>query len=185
MCLGPEIAALMATIAEAGSATAAAVVPETAAAASAAGATLPAAAAYSAAVPAVGAEQAAMLAAQTGDFGLMGLGKTMEAAAGAQGLNPMAAASARAAGTLLSAAPYAGSAAGASGAADKLAMANTGMNLMNPRSQQRPMAPPQMRTGGGQQEPLPTPYGTPAGNSLGGEISEEQKRKLRAMGFKV
>lgn len=59
---------------------------------------------YGAAIPAAGTEQSDMLAAQTGDFGMYGLGKTMEAASGAEGLSPTQRNASKYAGKLLSAA---------------------------------------------------------------------------------
>jgi hypothetical protein len=130
-------------------------------------------AAYSALLPGVGAEQAAALAAQTGDFGLMGLGKTMEAAGSAQGLNPLQAMAAKGAGGLLGGGASAGSAAGA-----KALMGQMGAGLMQP--QQPPPMPQGRPAPQAPQEALPTPYG-PGGNSLG-LMSEEEKKRLRLMG---
>lgn len=110
-------------------------------------------AAYDAMVPAVGAEQAGMLAAQTGDFGAYGLGKTMEAAnyATQSGL-------AQSMGGLLSG----GGAAGTNKQLQNL-MVNQGMGLMNPQQEQAP--PPNPPRPPQKIEPLPDPYGT---NSLSG-----------------
>jgi hypothetical protein len=121
-----------------------------------------------------GAEQAAMLAAQTGEFGAFGLGKTMEAAAyaGGNGSGLM-----NAAGGLL--------AGGGGKGTSNLLMQNMGMNLMNPQQPQQPqpMAPPPRPQ---QIEPLNTPYG-PNGNSMGlpPPMTEEEKRRLRMMGYRI
>jgi hypothetical protein len=180
MCTGLEPAAV-AAITEALAASATAAAPEAALAAGAAEAAPAMTAAYSSLLPGVGAEQAAALAAQTGDFGLMGLGKTMEAAGSAQGLNPLQAMASKGAGGLLGGGMSAGGAAGT-----KALMGQMGAGLMQPQ-QPPPMPqgrPPQQAP----QEPLPTPYG-PGGNSLGllgkPQMSEEEKRRLRAQGIRV
>lgn len=121
--------------------------------------------AYGAATPGVsqGSQQAAMLAQQTGDFGAFGLGKTMQAASGAQGLNPLMANFANNAGGLLSG--------GKNGAFAKRMAFNQGMNLMQP--QQPPMPPPPPPQQQPQQQ-MPMPY-----------MSEEEKERLRRMGYTI
>lgn len=133
--------------------------------------------AYQAAVPGVGSQQAGLLAQQTGDFGAYGLGKTMEAAAGADGLSAWQQALGN----------YGGKAASLAGkngpdAAKAYMKSQQISGLMNPQQpqMQQPARPMQ-----GQAEPLANPYG-PGGNSMGLlGLSEEEKKKLRAMGYKV
>lgn len=57
-----------------------------------------------------------------------------------------------------------------------------GMKMIQPQQPQAPMGHP-MGGGGGSSAPLPQPYGTTAGNSLG--FTEEQKKRLRAMGVQI
>lgn len=116
--------------------------------------------AYQAAVPNVNSQQAAMLAQQTGEFGGYGLGKTMQAASGAQGMNPMLSAFSDKMGGLLS-----------NPEAKRFAM-NQGMNMMQP--QQPQMAPPPPRYQPTQQQPPMNPY-----------MSEEEKMRLRQMGYQI
>jgi hypothetical protein len=134
--------------------------------------------AYAAVTPGVTAsgQQAAMLAAQTGDFGAKGL-----LATSAAGGNPMA-------NMVL-------------GSMGRVVCENDGglqgLKMMFPDQQNaRPAPAPPMQ---GQQGPLPSmysghpyqarpmantgPYGTEAGNSLG--FTEEQKRKLRELGYPI
>jgi hypothetical protein len=77
---------------------------------------------------------------------------------------------------------------GGGGSTSKLMAAQQGLKMMFP--QQPQYQPPPQRQFQGQQEPLPTmygrnqgPYGTAAGNSVG--FTEEQKKKLRDMGYKI
>jgi hypothetical protein len=129
--------------------------------------------AYGAAVPGVsqGSQQAAMLAAQTGEFGAHGLGKTMQAASIANELPAYQAAMANMGGGLLSG--------GKSGAATQRYAMNQAMDMMQP---QQPMqAPPQpLRY---QQEPMQNPYGQQQFDPS--QLTEEQKMKLRMMGYQV
>lgn len=106
---------------------------------------------YGAATPGVaqGGQQAAMLAAQTGDFGAYGLGKTMEAAnyAKQSGIVDMASG-------LLSG----GGAKGMSGSqkVGQQMLMGQALGAMNPQQPPQPMmAPPKQQ---GPQEPLPQPY---------------------------
>ncbi len=133
--------------------------------------------AYEAAIPAAGSEQSAMLAAQTGDFGAYGLGKTMQAASTADGLPWYEQAGAKYGGNLLSNVGKAGNQ-----YAKKYTM-DQAMGLMNPQQPQMPQRMPQ-----GQQQPYEAqaPYGggqAPVGGLLG--MSEEEKRRLRMMGYQV
>ena len=61
-----------------------------------------------------------------------------------------------------------------------------GLQMMQPHTPP-PQGMPQRAGGQQDQGPLPLPYGSPAGNSLGTDmpLSEEQKRRLRAMGYRV
>lgn len=115
--------------------------------------------AYQAAVPAMNSQQAAMLAQQTGEFGGYGLGKTMQAASGAQGMNPMLSAFSDKAGGLL----------GNSGA--KRYAFNQGMDMMQPQQPMQAPPPPQRQP---PPQPLMSPY-----------LTEEQKRKLMAQGYSI
>lgn len=136
-------------------------------------------AAYSTMVPGVGSQQAAMLAAQTGDFGAPGLGLTMQAASGAQGLNPASAYLSNLVGRGLT------GGASAASSAKKAQLALKGYQMMQPHPPPMQQARPMMG-GGGQQAPLPNPYGSPAGNSLGlSSLTEAQKQQLRAMGIQI
>lgn len=74
------------------------------------------------------------------------------------------------------------------GSGSKMMAAQQGLKMMFPEQQQYRAPPAQAFQG--QQGPLPTmyernsgPYGTSAGNSLG--FTEEQKRKLRDMGYPI
>lgn len=59
--------------------------------------------------------------------------------------------------------------------------AQMGMGMLNPQQPQQPMgAPPPQQPPA---QPLNNPYGSQAGNSMG--FTEEQKRKLRAMGYQI
>lgn len=95
---------------------------------------------YGAMVPGVpmGSEQAAMLSEQTGPFGLLGMGKTMESAATADGLSPMQQAGGKYGGGLLS---------GLGSDKTKQFALGMGATLMQP---QKPVQPPQPRGGGGE-----------------------------------
>lgn len=127
--------------------------------------------AYRAMVPGVGSQQADMLAAQTGDFGAYGLGQTMKAASGAQGLSPMQSTMGQYGGRIMS---------NLGGAKGKSLALQQGMKLAMPQQQQRPMpsAPPAPQ---GQQQPLTNPYQ----NSLMMGLSEEDKQRLRALGYRI
>ena len=125
------------------------------------------AAAYGATVPGVsqGSAQAALLAEQTGPFGAYGLGKTMQAASGAEGLSTGQGLMGKYGGNFLS------NIGGQKG--QKFAM-DQGLKMMQPEQPQ--MAPPQRyQHQEQQQQPM---YGQQ-------EIPEDLKRKLRAMGYQV
>ena len=128
--------------------------------------------AYGAAVPGVpqGSQQAAMLAAQTGEFGAQGLGKTIQAASMAEGLPWYQAAMGNMGGGLLSG--------GKSGAAAQRYAMNQGMKMMEP---QQPMQVP-ARPFQQPQEPMRNPY---AQQDPFAEMSEEEKARLRAMGYQI
>jgi hypothetical protein len=128
--------------------------------------------AYGAATPGVsqGSQQAAMLAAQTGEFGGYGLGKTMEAASIAQELPWYQSMMGNMGGGMLSG--------GKSGSAAQRYAMNQASDMMQP--QQQPMPPPQPLQH--PQEPMRNPYGAqdPLAN-----LTEEQKMQLRMMGYSV
>jgi hypothetical protein len=124
--------------------------------------------AYGAATGTAG-EQAAMLAAQTADFGAYGLGKTMGAAAYAGG--PGSSAMNAGAGLLAGG--------GGKGSGGQLAQ-KMAMNMMNPQQPQQPMPAP--RAPQAPAEPLPSPYGHNPESIDPRFLTEEQKRRLRAMG---
>ncbi len=168
MCAGPEIAALIAAATEA-----------TAAAAPEVAAGIGAAEAGTVAGTAAASPEFGMLASMSAAPGVLAPGQAM-------------------AGTLESAMINNGMGGAASGlnglfggAASKnaqgLMTAKQGIDMMQPQrppQQQGGMIPHQ------QPQPLPTPYG-PGGNSTGMQMprgmpmSEEQKRRLRAMGYPV
>lgn len=129
--------------------------------------------AYRSMVPGVGSQQADMLAAQTGPFGPYGLGQTMQAASGAQGLSPAQSLYGQYAGKLMS---------GVGSAKGKQLALQMGMKALAP---QQPRAMPQGAPAPqGQQQPLSNPYQ----NSLTmnqGNLTEQQKARLRAMGYPV
>lgn len=119
--------------------------------------------AYGAATPGVtqGSQQAAMLAQQTGEFGMPGLLKTMEAAGSAQGLPMYEQAIGKGAGLLSNMKP-----------AQQRYLMNQGMNLMQP--QQPPEQPPPPMYQPPQQQPMMMPY-----------MTEEEKMRLRQMGYQI
>jgi hypothetical protein len=135
------------------------------------------------AVPGAGSEQAGLLAKQTGDFGAYGLGKTMEAAAGANGLNPVQQMLGQYAGKSMGLLDQAGN------AAAKVQKAQQVAGLLSPQqpqaAPQQPMRPQQQ----GQPEPLPMPYSNskqqlPPGVNPA-TLTEEQRRALRMQGYQV
>lgn len=133
--------------------------------------------AYNALMPGMGSEQAGLLAQQTGEFGLEGLGKTMQAASRAQGLSPGQATGSDALGGLLSKT-------GSMSPKEAMNM-KSGMDLLMPQQQQPQSAPPPRQQSQNQEQPLTNPYG-PGGNSLGlNNMTEAEKRRLRAMGYQV
>ena len=131
------------------------------------------AAAYGAAVPGVsqGSAQAALLAEQTAPFGAYGLGKTMQAASGAEGLSTGQGLMGQYGGNLMS------NLGGPRG--QRLAM-DQGLKMMQPEPQPQ-MVPPQRYQH--QEQKLQSPYQDPYGQQQ--EIPEELKRKLRAMGYPI
>jgi hypothetical protein len=132
--------------------------------------------AYRGMVPGAGTQQADMLAAQTGDFGGYGLGQTMKAAAGAQGLSPYQQIAGQYGGNLLNSV----SGVGSSGAGRSMAL-EMGKNMLTPQRQPMPQGAP-MR-GGGSEAPLTNPYGQ---NSLTiNSMSDAEKQKLRALGYNI
>lgn len=130
------------------------------------------AAAYGATVPGVsqGSAQAAMLAEQTGQFGAYGLGKTMQAASGAEGLSTGQGLMGKYGGNFLS------NMGGPKG--QQFAM-NQGLKMMQPEQPQHMPPPPRYHHQEQQSQPM---YGQ---SPYGQEIPEELKRKLRAMGYPV
>lgn len=115
--------------------------------------------AYGAAVPGVsqGSQQAAQLAAQTGEFGAYGLGKTMQAASTAENLGLMGQTAGRVGGNLLS-----------NPVAKQYAIKQA-QGLMSPQQPQQPPPPPPPPR---QQEPMPMMY-----------LTEEEKRRLMQQGM--
>ena len=132
---------------------------------------------YGAAIPGLtaGSEQAAMLAAQTGEFGAPGLGSTMQAASGAEGLSPLESMAGKYGGNFMRNI-------GGNKFAKRFAL-NQAQGLLSP-PQEKPM--PQRMPQGQQQpfEPVQMPYGG-SGGPYGGllETEEERRRRLREMGY--
>lgn len=124
-----------------------------------AGNALQGAGAYGAAVPGVsqGSQQAAMLAAQTGEFGAHGLGATMQAASGAEGLGLMGQYGGQLGGNFLQ---------NASGDMGRRYAMKQATGLMGEPQQPPPPPPPPMRP----QEPVMSPY-----------MTEEEKRRFLMM----
>lgn len=122
-----------------------------------------------------GAEQAALLAAQTGEFGAYGLGKTMESAAyaGGQGSGLM-----NTAGGLLSGG---GAGVGSKGMSQQM-MTRMGLDMMNPQQPQQPMMAPPPRQQSSL-EPLQMPYGNSLLGPPPGMTREEWERRKRMKGM--
>jgi hypothetical protein len=146
----------------------------------ASGGLLSSTAAYEAAVPAMNQQQAAMLAAQTGDFGPYGLGKTMQAGSGAKGLTGFQRVASNTGGGLLS-----GGAGGGGGGNSKDIM-----NLMRAQQMMQPpqqQAPPPAPLPQGQMPELSTYQGYQPMSSMPAMpkdpryMTEEEKRKYRLM----
>lgn len=190
MCAGPEIAALVAAMS--GTAAAGTAAAGTAAAgATAAGLTAAEIAALE--LAATGAGEAGLLgmtgasaAPGAGAYELATVGQSL--GEGLLGVPPTSIPNAMGA-NAASVMNGQGLLTGGKGGGAGLMAQQMGMNMMQPQQPppQRPGMPMQ-----GQQGPLMspnerTPYGTSAGNSLGGKMpmSEEEKRRLRAMGIQV
>jgi hypothetical protein len=122
----------------------------------------------------MGPEQAGMLASQNAGFGADGLGMTLKAASTAQpGVQGMLSNSA---GGLLTA--------GTKAAGGPMA-AQVGMGLLNPQQQQRPPMMAQRPMGGGEQAPMPLPYGGSSNSMDGpppGMSMQEWLRRKQMMG---
>jgi hypothetical protein len=134
--------------------------------------------AYEAAVPAMNSQQAAMLAAQTGEFGGYGLGQTMRAASGAQGLSGFQSGLANTGGGLLS-----GGLSGGGGAGSKNMMQlMQAANMVSPQQQPQMPAPlprqgqmPALDTGSQGYQPMR------GMSSMPRYMTEEEKKRYRMM----
>lgn len=130
-------------------------------------------------IPGAGSQQTAALAQQTGDFGAYGLGKTLDASSGAQGLNGFQQGASQYGGKALS---LLDRAATNYGDPKTQQLMKLGQGLLSPQQQPRqmPMRPPVQ---GGPPQPLVQPYGS---NSFDpSTLTEEQKRMLRQKGYQI